>query len=183
MADRDRAGYLAGFAGCGGAAHRGDFGSPNTALQPSGNRPTARPGSASPPRRESAERDAGGLARDRVGLFSGRSSPWSAPSASRLRDELAATDLQHEHGSLANGFARPGARRRRWHWHQLNLVPDISATVVRVPNGYFGRCGTSMCTSPNGWFWQSRDPAIFATDGAALFSPLSVAHRPDEALS
>ena len=66
-----------------------------------------------------------------------------------------------------------------WRWHQLNLVPDISATVVRVPNGYFGRCGASMCTSPNGWFWQvPADPAIFATDGPALFSPLSVAHRP-----
>lgn len=67
-----------------------------------------------------------------------------------------------------------------WRWHQLNLVPDISATVVRVPNGYFGRCGASMCTSPNGWFWQvPADPAIFATHGPALFSPLSVAHRPD----
>jgi hypothetical protein len=66
-----------------------------------------------------------------------------------------------------------------WRWHQLNLAPDLQATVVRVPNGYFGRCGASMCTSPNGWSWQvPADPAIFTTDGAALFSPLSVAHRP-----
>ena len=37
-----------------------------------------------------------------------------------------------------------------------------------------------MCTSPNGWSWQvPADPTIFATDGAALFSPLSVAHSPD----
>jgi hypothetical protein len=67
-----------------------------------------------------------------------------------------------------------------WRWHELNLAPDGNTTVVRVPNGYFGRCGASMCTSPNGWLWQvPADPAIFATDGAALFSPLSVAYRPD----
>ena len=67
-----------------------------------------------------------------------------------------------------------------WRWHQLNLVPDSQSTVVRVLNGYFGRCGASMCTSPNGWSWQvPADPTIFATDGAALFSPLSVAHSPD----
>ena len=67
-----------------------------------------------------------------------------------------------------------------WRWHAVSLVPDTSTAVVRVPNGYFGRCGTSMCTSPDGWSWHvPADPAIFATDGAALFSPLSVAHRPD----
>ena len=68
-----------------------------------------------------------------------------------------------------------------WRWHRIDLVPDdlSSYAVVRVPNGYFGRCGASMCTSPNGWSWQvPPDPAIFATDGAALFSPLSVAHGP-----
>jgi photosystem II stability/assembly factor-like uncharacterized protein len=37
-----------------------------------------------------------------------------------------------------------------------------------------------MCTSPNGWAWQTPpDPAIFATDGVALFTPTSVAHKPD----
>jgi hypothetical protein len=66
-----------------------------------------------------------------------------------------------------------------WRWHELDRMPYPGTSVVRVPNGYFGRCGDSMCTSPNGWSWQvPADPAIFATDRAALFSPLSVARRP-----
>ena len=66
-----------------------------------------------------------------------------------------------------------------WRWHELDRMPYPGTSVVRVPNGYFGRCGDSMCTSRNGWSWQvSADPAIFTTDRAALFSPLSVARRP-----
>ena len=67
-----------------------------------------------------------------------------------------------------------------WRWHQLSGGPDGNSTAVRVTNGYFGRCGSAMCTSPNGWSWQSPpDPAIFATDGVALFTPTSVAHKPN----
>ena len=66
-----------------------------------------------------------------------------------------------------------------WRWHQLSGGPDGNS-AVRVTNGYFGRCGDAMCTSPNGWSWQSPpDPAIFATDGVALFTPTSVAHKPN----
>jgi len=118
---------------------------------------------------------------DRVGLFSGSKltmvgAPLPAGYATNSPQPTSSTS------TAASPTASPALALvvGGWHWHQLNLVPDISATVVRVPNGYFGRCGTSMCTSPNGWFWQvPADPAIFATDGAALFSPLSVAHRPD----
>jgi len=67
-----------------------------------------------------------------------------------------------------------------WRWHQLGGGPDGNSTVVHVTNGYFGRCGSAMCTSPNGWSWQSPpDPAIFTTDGVALFTPTSVAHKPN----
>jgi hypothetical protein len=56
----------------------------------------------------------------------------------------------------------------------------VESTVVRVANSYFGRCGDAMCTSPNGWSWQTPpDPAIFAVDGVARFTPMSVAHRPN----
>jgi Peptidase propeptide and YPEB domain len=66
-----------------------------------------------------------------------------------------------------------------WRWHQLSGGPDGNSTVVRVTNGYFGRCGSVMCSSPNGWSWQTpADPAIFATQGVALFTPTSVAHNP-----
>ena len=67
-----------------------------------------------------------------------------------------------------------------WRWHELRGRPNLDSTVVRVSNGYFGRCGDAMCTSPNGWSWQTpADPAIFATEGVALFTPMSVAHKPN----
>ena len=66
-----------------------------------------------------------------------------------------------------------------WRWHPLSLRPDPGTTVVRVPNGYFGRCGHTMCASADGWSWQTpADPAIFSADSTAVFSPLSVAHSP-----
>lgn len=67
-----------------------------------------------------------------------------------------------------------------WRWHELRGRPNLDSTVVRTANGYFGRCGAAMCTSPNGWSWQTpADPAIFATEGVALFTPMSVAHKPN----
>ncbi|HEX7611204.1 MAG TPA: PepSY domain-containing protein, partial [Candidatus Limnocylindrales bacterium] len=67
-----------------------------------------------------------------------------------------------------------------WRWHELRGRPNVESTVVRVANGYFGRCGDAMCTSPNGWSWQTPpDPAIFAVDGVARFMPMSVAHKPN----
>ena len=67
-----------------------------------------------------------------------------------------------------------------WRWHQLSGGPDGNSSVVRVTNGYFGRCGDAMCTSPNGWSWQTpADPAIFAVDGVVRFTPTSVAHKPN----
>ena len=118
---------------------------------------------------------------DRVGLFSGSKLTMvgfpSAGANATVAPPPTATPSVGESPTAppSEAFVVGG-----WRWHHLNLVPDISATVVRVPNGYFGRCGASMCTSPNGWSWQvPADPAIFATDGPALFSPLSVAYRPN----
>jgi hypothetical protein len=118
---------------------------------------------------------------DRVGLFSGSKLtmvgaplPAGYPTNSPQPTSSAST------AASPTASPAPALVVAGWRWHQLNLVPDISATVVRVPNGYFGRCGASMCTSPNGWTWQvPADAAIFATDGPAVFTPLSVAHRPD----
>jgi len=65
-----------------------------------------------------------------------------------------------------------------WRWHLLDGNPDLTSSIaVKVANGYFARCGGSMCTSPNGWSWQvPADPSIFSTDDTALFSPMQVAH-------
>lgn len=68
-----------------------------------------------------------------------------------------------------------------WRWHQLAGGPDAGTAIVRIAHGYLGRCGQSMCTSSNGWDWQSpADPAIFDAAGtsgaAALFTPIQVAH-------
>src|ERR1035437_6903582 len=66
-----------------------------------------------------------------------------------------------------------------WRWHELRGRPNVDSTVVRVANGYFGRCGDAMCTSPNGWSWQTPpDPAIFGVAGVGRFKPMSVAHKP-----
>ena len=65
-----------------------------------------------------------------------------------------------------------------WRWHPLDGHPYLAGSIaVKVANGYFARCGSSMCTSPNGWSWRvPADPSIFSTDDVALFSPISVAH-------
>jgi hypothetical protein len=65
-----------------------------------------------------------------------------------------------------------------WRWHPLEGSPDlVSGIAVKVANGYFARCGGSMCTSSNGWTWQTPpDTSIFAADETALFTPRAVAH-------
>ena len=65
-----------------------------------------------------------------------------------------------------------------WRWHQLEGSPDlVSGIAVKVPNGYFARCGGSMCTSSNGWTWRTpADASIFSADETALFTPRAVAH-------
>lgn len=74
----------------------------------------------------------------------------------------------------------PGVIVGGWRWQRLSGGPDGNSSVVRVTNGYFGRCGNAMCTSPDGWSWKTPpDPAVFATDGVALFTPISVAHDPN----
>jgi hypothetical protein len=117
---------------------------------------------------------------DRVGLFSGSKLtmvgaplpagyPTSPPQPTSSPNTAASPTASPAPVLVVGG----------WRWHAVDLAPDTSTSVVRVPNGYFGRCGASMCTSPNGWLWQvPADPAIFATDGPAVFTPLSVAHRP-----
>ena len=67
-----------------------------------------------------------------------------------------------------------------WRWTAMGTtMPDpFSARVIRLPGGYLGFCGTAMCTSPNGWSWQSPpDPAIFSADSTAVFRPEQVVHR------
>jgi hypothetical protein len=69
-----------------------------------------------------------------------------------------------------------------WRWHELGLVPgNVSGpAVARIARGYVGRCGSSMCTSADGWSWQSpADPAIFDADATALFTPLSYVRGPN----
>ncbi len=117
---------------------------------------------------------------DRVALYDGSrlvavGSPlpagWTSPTPSP--SPSAGTPTPSSGATAAATFISGG-----WRWHELNLSPGES--VVRLPTGYVGRCGDSMCTSPNGWTWQTPpDPAIFATDGPALFTPFNVSRRPD----
>ena len=66
-----------------------------------------------------------------------------------------------------------------WRWHELDRIPGAGTRVVRIANGYLGRCGDSMCTSNDGWSWQTPpDPAIFSADATAVFTPSEIAHRP-----
>jgi hypothetical protein len=118
---------------------------------------------------------------DRVGLFSGsKLTIVGAPLPAGYPTSPPRPTSSPSTAASPTALPAPALVVGGWRWHAVNLVPDTNATVVRVPNGYFGRCGTSMCTSPDGWSWQvPADPTIFATDGAALFSPLSVAHRAD----
>ncbi len=116
---------------------------------------------------------------DRVGLFAGsRLATIGWPGAGGTASEsptAIATPATPAPQSMAPAVIVGG-----WRWHHLIGGPDGNSSVVRVANGYFGRCGSAMCTSPNGWSWQSPpDPAIFAADGVALFTPTSVAHKPN----
>ena len=117
---------------------------------------------------------------DRVGLFSGsKLTMVGAPLPAGYPTTTPRPTSSPTTAASPTATSAPALVVGGWRWHELDLAPDVNTTVVRVPNGYFGRCGVSMCTSPNGWLWQvPADPTIFATDGAALFSPLSVAHRP-----
>jgi hypothetical protein len=66
-----------------------------------------------------------------------------------------------------------------WRWHELDRIPDAGTRVVRIANGYLGRCGDSMCTSNDGRSWQTPpNPAIFSADATAVFTPYEIAHRP-----
>lgn len=119
---------------------------------------------------------------DRVGLFSGSKLTtigWPTAGEGATVSPTSTATLGTA-GSPAPQSSAPGLVVGGWRWHELNRRPDVNSTIVRVPNGYFGRCGAAMCTSPNGWSWQvPADPAIFASNGVALFSPTSVAHRPN----
>lgn len=116
---------------------------------------------------------------DRVALYDGSrlvavGSPlpagWTSPTPSP--SPSAGTPTPSAGDTAAATFISGG-----WRWHELNLSPG--EWVVRLPTGYLGRCGDSMCTSPNGWTWQTPpEPAIFATDGPALFTPFNVSRRP-----
>jgi hypothetical protein len=118
---------------------------------------------------------------DRVGLFTGsKLTMVGAPLPAGYPTSPPRPTSSPSTAASPTASPAPALVVGGWRWHAVNLVPDTNTAVVRVPNGYFGRCGNSMCTSPNGWSWQvPADPTIFASDGAALFSPLSVAHRAD----
>jgi hypothetical protein len=117
---------------------------------------------------------------DRVGLFSGsKLTMVGVPLPSGYDTSPPQPTSRPSTAASATASSAPALVVGGWRWHELNLKPNLDATVVRVPSGYFGRCGDAMCTSPNGWSWQvPADPVIFATDGPVLFSPVSVAHRP-----
>jgi len=115
---------------------------------------------------------------DRVGLFSGsKLTMVGAPSAG---GHAASSSPPVSSSSAAESPtvspSNPGLVVGGWRWHELNRKPD--GAVVRIANGYLGRCGDSMCTSTNGWWWQSPpDPAVFSADATALFTPVEIAHR------
>jgi hypothetical protein len=117
---------------------------------------------------------------DRVGLFAGSRLamigwPGAGGSVTATATPIASPAVSPVSQSTAPGIVVGG-----WRWHELSGRPNLDATVVRVRNGYFGRCGDAMCSSPNGWSWQTpADPAIFATPGVALFTPMSVARKPN----
>jgi hypothetical protein len=115
---------------------------------------------------------------DSVGLFSGSKLTmigWPGAGGTAASPTATATSGTPAPQSAARSVIVGG-----WRWHELRGRPNLDSTVVRVSNGYFGRCGDAMCTSPNGWSWQTpADPAIFATEGVALFTPMSVAHKPN----
>ena len=118
---------------------------------------------------------------DRVGLFSGSKlslvgfpsvggNPTASPPPTATPSPGASpTGLPPDTAFVVGG----------WRWHELNRKPDLGTKVVRIPNGYLGRCGDSMCTSTDGWSWQTPpDPAIFSADATAVFTPVEIAHRP-----
>lgn len=101
-----------------------------------------------------------------VGLRGGRGEPSPSPSAGHSNGEIATPSPAAE-AIVVGG----------WRWHELGLGPD--GAVVRIPNGYLGRCGDSMCTSSTGWVWQTPpDRAIFSAPDKVVFTPLEIAHRP-----
>jgi hypothetical protein len=107
---------------------------------------------------------------DRVGLLDGSrlvavGSPLGEQTAPTASPSLSAQPLELPTPAEPSALVIGG-----WRWHELNMKPD--SAVVRLPGGYLGRCGDSMCTSANGWKWQvPADPAIFNADPKALFTP------------
>jgi hypothetical protein len=119
-----------------------------------------------------------------------------APTIAALDDRIALFDSSHlvRVGSVAISAApsptpvpsptpaissptpnAPAIENGGWRWHPANVEPV--GVVVRVANGYVANCGGRMCTSPNGWDWQSPpDPAIFRADGDAVFTPTVYYH-------
>ena len=115
---------------------------------------------------------------DRLGLLSGsKLTMVGFPAAGGLATASPPTTASPGTGETPSGPPAQAYVVGGWRWHQLGQRPDLDTTVVRVPNGYFGRCGHSMCTSTDGWTWQTpADPAVLSAESTAVFSPVSVAH-------
>jgi hypothetical protein len=100
-----------------------------------------------------------------VGQFSPGASSRPSPSAPVTPPAVASPSLASPQALVVGG----------WRWHRLESKPQ---GVVRVPKGYLGRCGNSMCTSADGWTWHTPpDPAIFSADATAVFTPIEIAHQ------
>jgi hypothetical protein len=134
----------------------------------------------------------------RIGLLDGH--PLSATKITAVGDSVGlldssrlvslgspATDPQASIAPTATpSLPTPAASTRTliiggWRWHELNLdgAPADLQSVVRTARGYIARCGSSMCTSANGWSWQTPpDPSIFSADATALFTPWSYVRGP-----
>ena len=116
---------------------------------------------------------------DRVGLLSGSKLTIVGTPTTGGNATGSPTAMASPSASGSPTISPPGEALvvSGWRWHELNRKPD--GAVVRIPNGYLGRCGDSMCTSTNGWSWQTPpDPAVFSADVTAVFTPGEIAHRP-----